>query len=93
MMKSAALVLGLVLTATSAAYAAPENENANSGNGGGKLYELVDGTTFTNAGSMFQHLRDRDDGYTSGNPKDIVDAYPAEFENVGDLIHQKRVED
>lgn len=93
MMKPAALILGLVLAATSAAYAQSGNENANSNNGGGKQYELVDGTTFTNAGAMFQYLRDRDNGYAAGNPRDIVDAYPDEFENVGDLIHQKRVED
>ena len=29
----------------------------------------------------------------SGNPKDIVNAYPDQFETVGDLIHQKRVEE
>lgn len=51
---------------------------------------LVDGTVHENPGSMFQHLRERDNGYAAGNPKDIVNAYPDEFENVGDLIHQKR---
>jgi len=87
MMKSATMAIAIALFATSGAYADPQTSN-----GGGKRYELVDGTTFTNAGEMFQHLRDREDGYASGNPKDIVEAYPEEFENVGDLIHQKRVD-
>lgn len=87
MMKSATVAIAIALFATSGAYADPQTSN-----GGGKRYELVDGTTFTNAGEMFQHLRDREDGYASGNPKDIVEAYPKEFENVGDLIHQKRVD-
>lgn len=87
MMKTAMLALTLTIVATSGAYADPE-----ANNGGGKQYELVDGTTFTNAGAMLQHLRDRDNGYAAGNPKDIVEAYPEEFENVGDLIHQKRVD-
>lgn len=87
MMKSAAVAIAIALFATSGAYADPQTSN-----GGGKRYELVDGTTFTNAGTMLQHLRDREDGYAAGNPKDIVEAYPEEFENVGDLIHQKRVD-
>lgn len=88
MMKSATVAIAIALLATSGAYADPENNNR----GGSKQYELLDGTTFTNAGEMIQHLRDRDNGYASGNPKDIVDAYPEEFENVGDLIHSKRVD-
>ena len=87
MIKSATVAIAIALFATSGVHADPETNN-----GGGKHYELVDGTTFTNAGAMFQHLRDREDGYASGNPKDIVEAYPEEFENVGDLIHQKRVD-
>lgn len=51
---------------------------------------LKDGTVHENAGAMFQYLRDRDNGLAAGNPKDIVEAYPDEFENVGDLIEQKR---
>jgi hypothetical protein len=86
MMKLATAAIAVALLATSGAYADPETNSR-----GGKQYQLVDGTTFTNPGSMFQHLRDRDNGYASGNPKDIVEAYPDEFENVGDLIHQKRV--
>lgn len=85
MIKSAATAVAIALFVTSGAYADP-------GNGGGKNYELEDGATFTNAGAMFQHLRDRDNGFASGNPKDIVEAYPEEFENVGDLIEQKRVD-
>lgn len=87
MIKSATVAIAIALFATSNAYADPE-----ANNGGGKSYELVDGTTFTNAGAMIQHLRDRENGYASGNPKDIVEAYPDEFENVGDLIQQKRVD-
>lgn len=87
MIKSATVAIAVALFATSSSYADP-----GTNNGGGKRYELVDGKTFTNAGEMFQHLRDREDGYASGNPKDIVEAYPEEFENVGDLIHQKRVD-
>lgn len=87
MIKSAIVAVAVALLATSGAYADPE-----ANNGGGKSYELVDGATFTNAGAMIQHLRDRDNGYASGNPKDIVEAYPEEFDNVGDLIHQKRVD-
>ena len=88
MMKKTALGLGVLALATSGALA-----ESKAGTGG-KQYELNDGTTFTNAGSMFQHLRDRDEpGFASGNPKDIVNAYPDQFETVGDLIHQKRVEE
>jgi len=87
MIKSATVTIAIALFATSGVYADP-----GANNGGGKSYELVDGTTFSNAGAMIQHLRDREDGYAAGNPKDIVEAYPEEFENVGDLIHQKRVD-
>lgn len=87
MIKSATMAMALGLFATSSAYADPEMND-----GGGKRYELVDGTAFTNAGAMVQHLRDRQNGYASGNPKDIVEAYPEEFANVGDLLHQKRVD-
>lgn len=87
MIKPATLAIAIALFVASGAYADP-----NTNNGGGKRYELVDGTTFSNVGAMIQHLRDREDGYAAGNPKDIVEAYPEEFENVGDLIHQKRVD-
>jgi hypothetical protein len=53
-------------------------------------YVLKDGTVHDTPGEMFQYLRDRDNGLAAGTPKDIVDAYPDEFDNVGDLIHQKR---
>jgi hypothetical protein len=53
-------------------------------------YVLVDGTVHDTPGEMFQYLRDRDNGWAAGNPKEVVDAYPDEFDNVGDLIHQKR---
>jgi len=55
-----------------------------------KSLTLKDGTVHANPGAMFQYLRTRDNGLAAGNPKDIVEAYPDEFENVGDLIQQKR---
>jgi len=60
---------------------------------GPKQMVLEDGTVHRNAGEMFQYLRDRDNGLAAGNPKDIVNAYPDEFENVGDLIDQKRADE
>ena len=87
MIKPAIAALAIAFFATSGAFADPDTNN-----GGGKHYELVDGTSFTNAGTMFQHLRDRDNGYAAGNPKDIVEAYPDEFDNVGDLLQEKRVD-
>lgn len=93
MLKSAAIALALGLSAlvTTQAYADPStNGAANKPETAGQQYELVDGTSFDNAGAMLQHLRDRDNGFAAGNPKEIVEAYPEEFETVGDLIHQKR---
>jgi hypothetical protein len=82
--KSLLLGLGLALLATPAAM-------ADQGNGNGTTYVLEDETVHETPGAMFQYLRTRDE-LASGNPKDIVNAYPEEFETVGDLIHQKRVE-
>jgi hypothetical protein len=79
--KSALLGLGLALLAGGAL--AQEQS--------GKSYVLEDGTVHETPGDMFQYLRTRDNGLAAGNPKDIVEAYPDEFENVGDLIEQKRV--
>ncbi|WP_108461170.1 hypothetical protein [Devosia naphthalenivorans] len=86
MIKSVALAFATIALATAAAHADSKPENA------GQQYELVDGSTYSNAGEMMQHLRDRQDEYAAGNPKEIVDAYPEEFENVGDLIQEKRVD-
>ncbi len=84
-----AICLGLLLAGTLGVVAGETAKDTNPP----KTYELNDGSKFENPGEMFQHLRDRDiDGFASGNPKDIVDAYPEEFENVGDLIEQKRVD-
>lgn len=94
MLKTKALSLALAAMAvmTTAAFADPDKaNNGNKPDHAGQQYELVDGSSFDNAGEMFQHLRDRDNGYAAGNPKDIVEAYPNEFDNVGDLIRQKRV--
>lgn len=82
--KSLLLGLGLALLATPAAL-------ADAGNGNGTTYVLEDETVHETPGAMFQYLRTRDE-LAAGNPKDIVNAYPEEFETVGDLIHQKRVE-
>ena len=89
------LGLGLALLASSAALAdnGKGNDNGNGGgNGNDYTYVLEDGTVHDTPGAMFQYLRTRDNGLATGNPKDIVNAYPDEFETVGDLIHQKREE-
>jgi hypothetical protein len=84
MKKLIAVALSVTVLASTAAHAEP--------NGGKKQYVLEDGTVHSNPGEMFQHLRTRDNGYAAGNPKDVVEAYPSEFENVGDLIQQKQVD-
>jgi hypothetical protein len=84
--KALLLGLGLALSATPAAM-------ADQGNGNGTIYVLEDETEHETPGAMFQYLRSRDSNLASGNPKDIVDAYPEEFGTVGELIHEKRVED
>jgi len=84
-----------LLAATTLSTAALAGDNGkqgdgNSGNGNGnKTLTLIDGDTFSNPGQMFQYLRTRTDA-AAGNPKAIVDAYPDSFDNVGDLIQQKR---
>ena len=83
--KTLLLGLGLALLASPAAM-------ADNGKGNGYSYVLEDGTVHDTPGEMFQYLRTRDNGLATGNPKDIVNAYPDEFENVGDLIEQKREE-
>lgn len=82
-----ALLLGLGL-----ALSAPQASMADQGNGNGTTYVLKDGTVHETPGAMFQYLRTRDNDLAAGNPKDIVNAYPDEFETVGELIHDKRVE-
>ena len=88
MTKLIALVFGAAVLMSTAVSADP-GQNANNG---GHDYVLLDGTTHDNPGEMFQHLRTRE-GLAAGNPKDIVEAYQASFENVGDLIAQKRVDE
>ena len=58
--------------------------------GSRKIYVLEDGTVHETPGAMFQYLRTRDNGLAAGNPRDIVEAYPGQAENVGDMIAQKR---
>jgi len=66
------------------------NGTGNSGNGNGnQTLTLIDGDTFGSPGKMFQYLRTRTDA-VAGNPQAIVNAYPDSFDNVGDLIRQKR---
>jgi len=67
----------------------PSTGNLNGNGNGNKTLTLVDGDTFSNPGQMFQYLRTRTDA-AAGNPKAIVNAYPNSFDNVGDLIQQKR---
>lgn len=88
MTKLIALVVGAAVLMSTAVSADP-GQNAKKG---GHDYVLLDGTTHDNPGEMFQYLRTRDNGLASGNPKDIVEAYPDSFKNVGDLIAQKRVD-
>jgi len=86
----AALLAATVAYSTAAYAAADDKGTGNSGNGNGnKTLTLVDGDTFSNPGEMFQYLRTRTDA-AAGNPKAVVGAYPDEFDNVGDLIQQKR---
>ena len=80
--KYAMLGLGLAFLGSIAGAQADEK-------GSDRTYVLKDGTVHETPGAMFQHLRTRDE-LAAGNPKDIVNAYPDEFENVGDLIQQKR---
>jgi len=84
----ACLAAAAVAACSSLALAGDGSGNNGQGNGN-KTLTLVDGDTFSNPGQMFQYLRTRTDA-TAGNPKAIVDAYPGEFDNVGDLIQQKR---
>jgi hypothetical protein len=87
------LALSLVAAAsfTTLAYAdSGKQGTGNNGNGNGnQTLTLINGDTFTNPGQMFQYLRTRTDA-AAGNPKAVVDAYPWVFDNVGDLIQQKR---
>jgi hypothetical protein len=87
MFKPIMVAIGLFAASAAGAHAEPANSNA-----GGHQYQTRDGNSFSNPGKMFQYLRDRDNGLANGNPRDIVDAYPDEFDNVGDLIRQKHVD-
>lgn len=86
-----ALCVVAAISLSTAAYAAGNGQGGgNNGNGNGnQTLTLIDGDTFSNPGQMFQYLRTRTDA-AAGNPKAIVDAYPDTFDNVGDLIQQKR---
>ena len=83
LLKNSFLGLGLALLAGATGTMADESKHDGT-------YVLEDGTAYDNPGEMFQYLRTRDNDLAAGNPKDIVDAYPDEFKNVGDLIDQKR---
>lgn len=84
--KAAVMGLGLALLGGIAGTHADERKSP-------KTYVLEDGTVHATPGEMFQYLRTRDNGLAAGNPRDIVDAYPEVFDNVGDLIRQKRQSD
>ena len=82
--KTLLLGLGLALLASPAAMA--DDGNGNGGdNGNGHAYGnettyvLEDETVHETPGEMFQYLRTRDSDLASGNPKEIVDAYPDIF--------------
>lgn len=95
MTKNFVLTLSVVLLGSSPAYADPQADSASQRQARAnahKEYVLLDVTMHSTPGEMFQYLRERDNGLAAGNPKDIVNAYPDDFENVGDLIHQKRDE-
>jgi hypothetical protein len=88
-----AIILAVALAAGSSASAFADSATlgtGNNGNGNGnKTLTIVNGSTFSSPGKMFQYLRTRTDA-AAGNPKAVVDAYPGSFSNVGDLIQQKR---
>jgi hypothetical protein len=89
-MKRQIFIACLAVAATHSGLALAGDGTGNNGKGNGnKTLTLVDGDTFSNPGEMFHYLRIRTDA-TAGNPKAIVDAYPDSFDNVGDLIQQKR---
>jgi len=83
-------VVALVACSTPTYAGQGHDASGNNGNGeGNQTLTLIDGDTFSNPGEMFQYLRTRTDA-AAGNPKAIVNAYPDSFDNVGDLIKQKR---
>jgi opacity protein-like surface antigen len=88
MKTTAAIAIGVAALMTTAAYADSNKNGDQQNNGGGKQYKLSDGTPFSNPGEMFQHLRERD----GLNPAGIVEKYGS-WDNVGELIHDKRVEE
>jgi len=89
-LKRLIFIASLAAGAACSSLALAGDGTGNSGQGNGnKTLTLVDGDTFSNPGQMFQYLRIRTDA-AAGNPKQIVDAYPDSFANVGDLIQQKR---
>lgn len=83
-----AAIAGAALAATGPVMAKGKDTTGNPGKGNqGCTLDL--GGDFKNPGKMFQYLRTREQG-ASGNPKDIVDAYPnAGWGNVGGLIADK----
>jgi len=84
-----AIALAAGCTASASAHSSKSVAGGNGTGEGNKTLTLADGDTFANPGQMFQYLRTRTDA-AAGNPKAIVDAYPGSFDNVGDLIRQKR---
>jgi hypothetical protein len=81
--------LAAVCTAPALADSATRGTGNNGNGNGNETLTLVNGSTFSNPGKMFQYLRTRTDA-AAGNPKAVVNAYPDEFSTVGDLIQQKR---
>lgn len=89
-MKRQIFVVCLAAAAVGSSPALAGDGTGNNGQGNGNTtLTLVNGDTFSTPGKMLQYLRIRTD-LAAGNPKQIVDAYPDSFTNVGDLIQQKR---
>ncbi len=80
---SAVAVASLAGTAS----AAPGNGNGYGNGNQGCQLNRAPGQEFKNPGKTFQYMRS--DAHPDENPKDVVNAYPNDFRNVGDLVHQK----
>jgi hypothetical protein len=78
----------LISVGTVDAKPAVKSAPAHSDTSSAAACTLIYGGDQANPGAMLQTLRTRERG-ASGNPKEVADAYPNEFDNVGDLIQQK----
>jgi len=81
-------VSALISVGTANAKSDSKSAPAQSNTSSAGACTLIFGGDQANPGAMLQYLRSRERG-ASGNPKEVADAYPDEFDNVGDLIQQK----